>query len=168
MPTNVTPTVNLDELTPIGAFVPPGRYTAALQSVEGKKSKNDNPMVVAEFVVNGGDQEGNSITIWYPLVVTEKNGKKYAGGIMDLKRTFAAIGKPLATNFAFPLDANLAAKAYGTKLKGVSVEIAVLKEMDRLDPTKERTRAQVVGLAKGASQATAADGDAAADFNFGD
>jgi hypothetical protein len=150
------PTVNIDEIASGSPIVPPGRYTATLFAVEGKQSKADKPMLETSFLVTSGDHENEEIRIWYSLAVTEKNGKKYAGGLADIKRTFAAVGKPLPANFAFPLDASIAAQLFGKRLKAAVVEVVVLEEKPKVEGDKPRTRAQVVGLAKAVSTATAA------------
>lgn len=62
------------------------------------------------------------------LAVTEKDGRIFAGGIAEAKRTFAAVGKALPAKYAFPLDADAAAKLVAQKLKGVALDIVVTKE----------------------------------------
>jgi len=157
-----TNTVNVDELTPIGASVGAGRYTARLATCEGKNSKANKPMVEVEWDIlsgsniEGEDETGNSIRNWHSLTVSEKNGKKYAGGIIDIKKTFANIGSPLPSGYPFPLAAPQAAALFAKKLAGKNVELVVVKEKSKTETDSEGnakvyTRVQVVGLAAGAA-----------------
>jgi hypothetical protein len=192
-------TVNVDEVTPIGAILRQGRYPGRLLTVEGSISKakpdgkGGNPMIVATYVVTGGEAEGLEAKIWYTLTVSTKNGKKFAGGVIDAKKAFAAAGKPLPSGFAFPAIpsgdpsiteadkqrvADTAAQLYGKRLKGTDVELLVTNESPLLDPdTQEqrkdaegnllwRTRTTIIGAVnKAPAVAIPAN---VADFDFGD
>ena len=163
-------TVNIDEITSITERVPVGRYPAKLLSVEAKLSKNTKPMIVAVFEVTEGPLEGSEITIWYSLFVSVKNGKKYAGGILDLKRTFAAIGTPLPSGFNMPCstehtpedealqNADKVRKLFVKNFANKVVDVAVVVDKDRKDQASDQvyTRAFVAGLKTktGAAKAT--------------
>jgi len=143
------PTINVDDVAEFGERVPPGKYTAMLNACEGKDSKAGKPMAVATFVVQEGPQEGNEITVFYSLTTSKaKNGKTIAGGVAEAKRTFAAIGKPLPSGFAFPLAADHAAKLIASKLKGEKVDILVYKETDRKGATDEDGNVKVYDRSK--------------------
>jgi hypothetical protein len=143
-------TVRLDEISDIGAVVPDGRYTARLTGAEGKMSKAEtpNPMVVANFEILKGEHEGLESSKFFVLNVSRKNGKVYAGGIMDFKRTLANVGKPLPTGYAFPLDKDAAANLLVKSLKGMNLDISIKSEKNTKDG-KTYSRLQVNGLASG-------------------
>jgi hypothetical protein len=152
-------TIDVDSIVNTGDFLREGRYTAHLISAEGQMSRADKPMVVATFVVDKPDESaGLEGRIWFSLAVTEKDGRIFAGGVSEAKRTFAAIGKPLPSKYAFPLDPDAAAKLVAQKLKGVALDIVVTKEarqdVRNDDGTpKYRYPAKIVGAAKAAAVA---------------
>lgn len=122
-------TIDIDSIVNTGDFLREGRFTAHLISSEGKDSKAGKPMVIASFVVDKPDEHaGLEGRIYFSLAVTEKDGRIFAGGIAEAKRTFAAVGKALPAKYAFPLDADAAAKLVAQKLKGVALDIVVTKE----------------------------------------
>jgi hypothetical protein len=142
-------TIRIDEISDVGAIVPDGRYTARLVDAQGKMSSNPtnpNPMVIATFEIMKGEYEGLETSKFYVLNVSRKNGKVYAGGIMDFKKTCAAVGRPLAPGFAFPLDKEAAARLLQKTLNGLSLDITVKSEVSKKDG-KNYTRVNVNGLA---------------------
>lgn len=161
-----TATVNIDEITSIGERLPIGRYFARLASVEAKLSKSQKPMVVALFEVSEGEHEGLETVIYYSLFVSQKNGRKYAGGILDLKRAFNVIGTALPPNFQMPCasentteeealaNADKVRKLYAKNFANKIVEIAVLEDKGRKsdNPDIKYTRTQVIGLKKAAAK----------------
>ncbi len=194
-------TVNVDDVTPIGAYLGQGRYVGRLLTSEGQISKakpdgkGGNPMVVATLVVTQGEKEGLEAKQWYTLTVSNKNGKKYAGGVMDAKKAFAAVGKPLPSGFAFPAIpagdpsiteadkqrvADTAAALFGKRLKGIDIEFLITNESPRInqdtgEPMKDsqgnamyNTRTTIIG-APSAAKATVAAATAIEDtFDYGD
>jgi hypothetical protein len=160
-------TINIDDLSEGGGRVPAGRYRARLMQSEGKTSKKGNPMLEVAWLILEGDFEGSECKQWFPLVVSEaKNGsgKKYSGGIMDMKRTFSAVEKPLPSGFKFPLDANTANQLFAKRLKGVEVELALIDEKPNEDG-KVFTRTQVIGMW---NKKPVAVGTAEEHFDFGE
>jgi hypothetical protein len=155
-------TISLDAITEITEMVPVGEYKARLEGVEGKLSKNQKPMVQASFEVVSGEQAGCEIRFWFSLSVTEKNGKKYASGVKDISNALAAVGRPLAAGFAFPLNAEKAAALFQKGFQGLIVDIIVVPdkrpEKDEYgQPTGkmlDSTRAKIV-KSRGGSAATA-------------
>jgi len=148
--------INIDEISSITDRLPVGRgYIARLGEAQGKKSRSGSDMVEATWEIQKGPYVGTDAKTFYSLIVKKspKNGKTYAFGISEMKRLFAAIGKPLPASFGFPLNADAAAKLFATKLKGVSVELAAFEEEDRkgeLDDNgniKKYTRIKVIGPA---------------------
>lgn len=151
--------VNIDEITSITERIPVGRYPSKLLSAEAKMSKSNKPMITAVFEVTDGEQEGSEITIWYSLYVSVKNGKKYAGGILELKRSFAAIGTPLPNGFNMPCatehtpedealqNADKVRKLFVKNFANKAVDVAVVVDKER--PATEgqiNTKAFVSGL----------------------
>lgn len=164
-------TINVDDIAVIGDRLPAGRgYIARIGTVEGKKSRNDKPCVYATFEVIKGEHEGKEATCFFSLSVTKgKDGRTYASGIVEMKRIFAAIGKPLAANFGFPLNEQTAAQLLHKKLQGLQVELAVIEEKDRNGATDDNgnvkvyTRTKVIGLANKPAPVESADTVAVAD-----
>lgn len=162
--------INVDEISAISDRVPPGRYTARLNAVEGKASKAGKPMVQATFEVLKGEHEGRDATAFYSLTVSQgKDGRKYASGIIEMKRAFSAVNAPLPNSYSFPLDASAAAKLFHSKIYGKNVEIAILEEIDtkgNLDSDgnpKKYTRVKVLGA--GSSPSTVVATPAGDDFD---
>ena len=151
--------INVDEIAEIKDRVPVGRYQCKLLDVDARESKAQKPMVTALFEVLEGEHVGAEITIFYSLTVsTGKNGRKFAGGIIDLKKTFAAVGKPLPSGFNMPYGDMEAAeqvrKLYAKQVGQLKVEIAVLPDKGREQKFDsdgkpiQYTRAQVIGTKK--------------------
>ena len=151
--------ISIDEIIEIKERVPVGRYQARLLDVDARESKAQKPMVTALFEVLDGEHAGAEITIFYSLVVTPgKRGGVFAGGILDLKKTFAAVGTPLPAGFNMPYGDMAAAeqirKLYHKNLHGKTVEIAVLPDKGREQKFDSEgkpivyTRAQVIGKKK--------------------
>ena len=162
-------TIDIDSIVNTGSFLRDGRYTAHLQSVEGKQSKAGKPMVVVSFVVDKPDEHaGLEGQIYFSLAVTEKDGRVFAGGVAEAKRSFASIGKPLPAKYAFPLDPDAAAKLFASKLKSVSLDVVVSKE-PRKDVTNEdgsvkyRYSPKIVGAANSGMSAIPSDFDGFSD-----
>lgn len=99
--------INIEDISDIGAIVPDGTYTWRLQSVEGKSSKAGNPMVVATFEVAEGEHEGLTTTKF--LVLIGKAGKPNMPGLSDFKKILLNSGRA-GKNLAIPLDPDAAAK----------------------------------------------------------
>jgi hypothetical protein len=98
-------TINIDEIADQGAKVEDGTYTFRLKEAKGSDKKI---MTIAEFEVTSGGFEGFTATKFFLLV----NGDKgpFNLGILDVKKTLAAIGKPLEAGYPFPLDGEAVAK----------------------------------------------------------
>jgi hypothetical protein len=125
-------TINIDEIADYSERLPVGRgYIAKLAAAEG--GKNDGAefgKVVATWEVIKGEYEGRDARSTYTLYhKANKTGAFFAPGISEMKRIFAAIGKALPKSFGFPSEENAAARLFGTKLKGVTVELAVFEEL---------------------------------------
>lgn len=150
-------TIDIDSIVNTGDFLREGRYTAHLISAEGQQSKAGKPMVIATFVVDKPDENaGLEGRIYFSLSVTEKDGRIFAGGISEAKRTFAAVGKALPAKYAFPLDPDAAAKLVASKLKGVALDVVVTKEVRQDQKNddgtpKYRYSPKIVGAAKAAA-----------------
>ena len=101
-------TINIDEIADQGAQVPDGVYTFRLKDVKGSDKKN---MTIAEFEVVSGEFEGFASTKFFLLEKEDKGVvKPFNLGILDVKKTLAAIEKPLEAGYPFPLDGEAIAK----------------------------------------------------------
>lgn len=145
-------TVDINNISDIGAKPDDGRYVARYLDYKAMKTKTDNhyPMVITTLEIMRGEFEGFEIGKISVLNVSkDKRGRTTAGGIMDLKRTFANIGKPLPQNFAFPLDEEACGKLIESKLKGLLLDITY--KTDEKNP--QYSRIQINGLAGGGTAA---------------
>ena len=141
-------TVSISSISDVGAEAPDGTYVIRLVEAKGKMSKavEPNPMVIADFEILEGEYEGLEISKFFVLNVSRKNGKVYAGGIMDFKKTLENVGRPLAKSFPFPLDKDVAANLLTKNLKGLKLNATKTSEVSKKDG-KQYSRLQITGLA---------------------
>jgi len=138
--------IRIDQIADMGAKPEEGRFVARLSDVKPMRTKTDNhyPMVITVLEIMRGEWEGAEIGKISVLNVSkDKKGRVTAGGIMDLKRTFANVGRPLPVDYAFPLDENAAAALVKQKLGGLLLDISV--SPDKKNP--QYTRVQINGVA---------------------
>jgi hypothetical protein len=103
-------TVDIDTIADQGARVEDGTYTFRLKEAKGSDKK---VMTIAEFEVVSGEFEGFTATKFFLLINKNKktgNEEPFSLGILDVKKSLAAIGKPLEPGFPFPLDGEAVAK----------------------------------------------------------
>lgn len=166
-------TVNIDEIAGNYRQPPIGRFTAKLLSAEAKLSKAEKPKIEALFEITEGEHEGAEVVIHYSLFVTIKDGKKRAGGILDLKRTFAAVGTPLPSNFNMPCatehtpqdeglqNADKVRKLFIKNLTGKKLELETIIDKSRpaANPDYVNTKSFIRGLVTRGEAASKASSD---------
>lgn len=156
--------IRLDQISEMGASVPPGKYKLKLSRVEAKDSNAGNPMIVAGFDVLDGTPAVDPVTGVAPDINTiiglecskfftmyvgkNAKGRTIAPGIMEIKAMAAAIGKPLADDFVFPGRVQDAARLVHDLLHPKSageLEAFIVREKDRKDANKMRTNVRIIG-----------------------
>ena len=180
------PTVNIDDIQVISQRLEVGKYRGKLLQVVGEiAKKSKNPMVVVTLVVTEGPGEGEEAKMWHSLAVSKgKNGKSYAGGLIDLRTVFARVGKPLPAGYAIPAVpskddtieedvkrkvADTVAALYAKRLNGLDLEFAIKDDGEqmeddgktpKIDPNTgvayRNTRTEIIGLFKKASAVSTA------------
>lgn len=147
--------IRISDIADFGAKPPPGKYIIRLLDTKPMKTKTDNhyPMVISIFEVVRGEWEGaevSKISVFNTTPDLKQKGKFRASAIMDLKRTFVNAGRPLPSDFAFPLDEEKAAKVIEKHLGGL------LLEADwSVDPKNDQyNRLNIIGLVSNSAAET--------------
>jgi hypothetical protein len=147
--------VSIDEIVEIGQTVPPGRYVVRMISCDAKASSKGNPMLVVTYEVMQGEHEGLEATCYYTLMAVKgKDGRVYAGGLTELRKIFAAVGKPLPAGYKWELgnpsvpNSNEKSMALYRKMFMEKVSAMVKLEMlivpDKNSPRKNRDTDELV------------------------
>ena len=130
-----------DEITSFGKFLGVGRENACLVTVEAKLSTKRKWMLEAKFEILEGENEGFERKLRYPLGIVkwQKNGRSgiAAGGIADMKRDLANIGRPWArekhgqfTDQPDEVYATKIARVYNAAFGGLTVELHTVFDKD--------------------------------------
>jgi hypothetical protein len=140
--------VNIDDISNQGAEVADGHYVVRYSSYKPLTSKAASlPMVVITFDVLEGSFEGfevDDLSVLNSFV--DKKGTKRYFAVEKWKKQMAAIGKPFAKGFAFPLDGEAAGKMLAKALKGLRLLAEVKSEVSKKDQKTYR-RLIISGLA---------------------
>jgi hypothetical protein len=158
--------VNIDDISNQGAVVPDGEYNVTYSSYKPLTSKAASlPMVVVTFDVVEGPFEGFEVDDLSVLnAFVDKTGKKRYFAVEKWKVAMAAIGKPFAKGFSFPLDGEAAGKMLAEQLKGLHLAAEVKSEVSKKDQKTYR-RLIIKGLAPQSEAETVSEEDFEGEFD---